>query len=124
MVGGEGDFIGVSHPSCGLDEMSSIFLVKFVIFHVLVWSVLLPPHVDTKVKWMRNEEVVKEGSHLHLLEEDEEGVYTLEIEETQITDSGIYEAEVSNQFGTVATRCKVDVDGRWLVFNFRGPRVC
>ncbi|PIK60965.1 putative titin [Apostichopus japonicus] len=90
----------------------------------LTFQVLLPPHVDTKVKWMRNEEVVKEGTHLHLLEEDEEGVYTLEIEETQITDSGIYEAEVSNQFGTVATRCKVDVDDKYMdkYSNYSRPR--
>lgn len=80
--------------------------------------VLLPAHIDTKVKWKKDEEVLTESKRLHLLEEDEEGVYTLEIEETEIGDSGIYEAEVSNQFGSVTTRCKVDVDGEWTTATY------
>ena len=72
----------------------------------------IPGVPEPKIKWFHNDKQLKEGPHYHLYEE--EGIYTLEIDGTTEKDRGTYTAEITNQYGSISTSCKLDVNGEFV----------
>lgn len=72
----------------------------------------IPGMPEPKVKWYHEDRPLKPGAHYHFYEED--GVHTLEIDGTTEKDKGQYTAEISNQYGSIATKCRLDVNGKIL----------
>ena len=62
------------------------------------------------IMWMKNGKPLIKGRNMTT--QDKDGFHTLIIENTGLTDAGIYSVTASNTFGEVASEASLDVYGK------------
>ena len=88
------------------------------------FDVKLTGSPEPEVQWLKDEKPLKENRKFRF-DEDDDGVFSLFVNDVEVDDEGVYKCKASNVKGEVSCTAELIVEGKfYFVFFFLHGRFC
>lgn len=81
------------------------------------FDVKLTGNPEPEVRWLKDDKLLTEGRKIRF-EEDDDGVFSLFVNDVVADDEGVYKCEASNVKGEISCTAELEVEGKMLFSGF------